>query len=139
MGPIGPYRPCFWQSFGSQCHSRFLSSSSDLVKPNISWHSKSWKCQIKQNDQDVDQHVCRQSGNNMRKQIETGQHHFVFCLLFVQTFLWKYVWIIGLKAPEIILINFGLISSWFYYVKDHNLSFPWFLDFWPSVDPYLLT
>ena len=41
------------------------------------------------------------------------------------------------KLRGIILIDFGLIKSWFHYVRDQNLTFPGFLEFWTPGTPYL--
>ena len=35
------------------------------------------------------------------------------------------------------MISFGLMESWFYYVRDQKLTFPCFLDFWTPGNPYI--
>ena len=54
-----------------------------------------------------------------------GMGEIMYAILesFFNVFYGKYIQIIGLKAPEIILLHFGPINSRFYYVRDQNLIF----------------
>ena len=42
------------------------------------------------------------------------------------------------KLRGIILINFRLIKSRFYYVRDQTLQIQWFLDFWDLCKPLFI-
>ena len=57
---------------------------------------------------------------------------------FLGVFLWHICLDNRFKSSGgIILINSGLIKSWFCYVRDQNSTFPWFLDLWGLGNPYL--
>ena len=63
-------------------------------------------------------------GGRMEKIVDA-----ICCYLLI-SFYENSIWIIGWKAPGIILINLGLITFRFYYERDQNLNKSWFLDFW---------